>query len=497
MKNTIKFMIGLLAIGLVSCEPEFENAVTDEGFYDAGDADFSNYVSLGNSLTAGYADGALYRSGQEDSYPNIMAEQFGFVGGGDFTQPLTSDNLGGLLLGGQQILGNRLVLSADENGNPFPTPLDGTPTTDVTTSEAGPFNNMGVPGAKSYHLVTPGYGSVAGVANGTANPWYARFATSESSTVLADAASLNPTFFSLWIGNNDILGYATSGGSGVDQTGNLDPSTYGGNDITDPNVFAAAYSAQVDALVAGGAKGVLLNIPDVTSIPYFTTVPPRSIPLDAATADLLNGGFAAYNGGLAAAQAFGLISAEEVTNRTITFVEGLNAVTMEDEYLTNLSSLGLPSWRQATMNDKIVLPAIGLIGTTVDGNPTQINGVSVPLADGIVLSYDEIAETQARTVQFNATIETITAQQGWALYDAYGILNQAVTQGVAFDDYVMTTDLVFGGFFSLDGVHTTARGSALIANGMMEAIDAHYGSNLSDAAVKAGDYPTNYSPNLR
>mgnify|MGYP000668957103 CR=1 FL=1 len=51
MKNTIKFMIGLLAIGLVSCEPEFENAVTDEGFYDAGDADFSNYVSLGNSLT--------------------------------------------------------------------------------------------------------------------------------------------------------------------------------------------------------------------------------------------------------------------------------------------------------------------------------------------------------------------------------------------------------------------------------------------------------------
>ena len=37
---------------------------------------------------------------------------------------------------------------------------------------------MGVPGAKSFHLVTPGYGSVAGVANGTANPWFARFATS-------------------------------------------------------------------------------------------------------------------------------------------------------------------------------------------------------------------------------------------------------------------------------------------------------------------------------
>ena len=103
MKNTIKFMIGALAIGMVSCEPEFENSVNDEGFYDAGDANFSNYVAVGNSLTAGFADGALYITGQEDSYPNIMAQQFDFVGGGDFTQPLMSDNLGGLLLGGQPI----------------------------------------------------------------------------------------------------------------------------------------------------------------------------------------------------------------------------------------------------------------------------------------------------------------------------------------------------------------------------------------------------------
>ena len=114
MKNTIKFMIGLLAIGLVSCEPEFENAVTDEGFYDAGDADFSNYVSLGASITAGTADGTIYQSAQENSYPSIIAQQFGFVGGGDFTQPLTSDNVGGLLLNGEPLpgYGTRLVLSA-------------------------------------------------------------------------------------------------------------------------------------------------------------------------------------------------------------------------------------------------------------------------------------------------------------------------------------------------------------------------------------------------
>ena len=501
MKNTIKFMIGLLAIGLVSCEPEFENAVTDEGFYDAGDADFSNYVSLGNSLTAGYADGALYRSGQEDSYPNIMAEQFGFVGGGDFTQPLTSDNLGGLLLGGQQILGNRLVLSADENGNPFPTPLDGTPTTDVTTSEAGPFNNMGVPGAKSYHLVTPGYGSVAGVANGTANPWYARFATSESTTVLADAASLNPTFFSLWIGNNDILGYATSGGSGVDQTGNLDPSTYGGNDITDPNVFAAAYSAQVDALVAGGAKGVLLNIPDVTSIPYFTTVPPRSIPLDAATAGAVNAQFALYNGALGQLVAGGFISPEEAAIRAINFVEGVNYPIMTDVDLTDVTAIligaGLDpqtaallgQLRQVKSDDLVVLTASSVLGTTPDpSNPLNILGVTLPLPNSLVLSSTEQGRVAAAGAAYNAIIEGLAAANELGYGDMKSALADVASNGAFYNGGLMTSTYVTGGAFSLDGVHPSPRGYAYTANTIIDVINTTY--NASVPKVDIGTYGT-------
>jgi len=501
MKNTIKFMIGLLAIGLVSCEPEFENAVTDEGFYDAGDADFSNYVSLGNSLTAGYADGALYMSGQEDSYPNIMAEQFGFVGGGDFTQPLTSDNLGGLLYGGVQISGNRLVLSADENGNPFPTPLDGTPMTDVTTSATGPFNNMGVPGAKSYHLVTPGYGSVAGVANGTANPWFARFATSESTTVLADAVSLNPTFFSLWIGNNDILGYATSGGSGVDQAGNLDPSTYGGFDITDPNVFAAAYSAQVDALVAGGAKGVLLNIPDVTSIPYFTTVPTRSIPLDAATAGAVNAQFALYNGALGQLVAGGFISAEEAAIRAINFVEGVNYPIMTDVDLTDVTAIligaGLDpqtaallgQLRQVKSDDLVVLTASSVLGTVPDpSNPLGIVGVSLPLPNSLVLSSTEQARVATAGASYNAIIEGLAAANELGYGDMKSALAEVAANGAFYNGGVLTSTYVTGGAFSLDGVHPSPRGYAFTANTIIDVINTTY--NASIPKVNIGTYGT-------
>jgi hypothetical protein len=107
-------------------------------------------------------------------------------------------------------------------------------TTLASIYSSGPYQNLGVPGAKSFHLGAAEYGNAAGVALGKANPYYVRFASSATSSVLQDAVSQSPTFFSLWIGNNDVLSYATNGGKGKDQTGNFDPSTYGSNDITDP-----------------------------------------------------------------------------------------------------------------------------------------------------------------------------------------------------------------------------------------------------------------------
>jgi hypothetical protein len=46
---------------------------------------------VGNSLTAGYADGGLYLEGQQNSYPSIIAKQMALVGGGKFTQPLFTE----------------------------------------------------------------------------------------------------------------------------------------------------------------------------------------------------------------------------------------------------------------------------------------------------------------------------------------------------------------------------------------------------------------------
>ena len=252
----------------------------------------------------------------------------------------------------------------------------------------------------------------------------------------------------------------------------------------------------------------MTNIPYVTDIPYFTTIPYNTIPLDGATAGLVNGGYAPYNGGIQAAYAAlagtGLFSEEEANSRIINFTEGNNAVVIEDESLTDLGAInpafaGLPKYRQATAEDLLILPSASFLGTTVGGNPLLINGVSVPLADNWVLVPSEKQEIKTAIDNFNVTIKGAADSAGYAFLDANALFQELSSVGYTDGDYTLTSSLVTGGALSLDGVHGTARGYALIANELMKAIDAKYGSNFeaSGNLVDIGDYPTNYSPSLQ
>ena len=477
----IKYLLpSVLILALWSCETDVINP--DEVYpdpyleIDSGNTDFSSYVSIGASITAGTTDGSLFLAGQMNSFPNILAGVMSMAGGGEFTQPYVSDNIGGLTLFGNVIAGPRLYFNGAG-----PVTVDGTPTTEVSNIMPGPYNNLGVPGMNAIHTLAPGYGNLEGVAVGLANPYFVRMASSPGTSILQDALAQSPTFVSVWVGNNDVLGFATSGG--------VTP-------ITETSEFDFAISSIVGALAQAGADGVIGNVPDVTSIAYLNTVPHNAVPLDQATADILNQGFTADNGGLQVVQVLGFISAEELAARTIVFVAGQNAVTIEDSDLTDLSVLGLPNWRMATADDKIVLPAASVIGTAVGGNPTQINGVSVPLADNLVLTANEVMEAQAAINSYNGTISALASQFGWAHFDSNAALNEISTTGLMMDDFTITGDLVFGGLFGLDGVHPTARGNAIIAKLMMAEIDDTYGSNLSDAGLDIGDYPTNYPNGL-
>src|SRR5690554_2526104 len=176
MKRYQSLLLAAFAFSFAACEPEFENEVNNET-YSSGEADFTTYVAVGNSLTAGYMDGTMYRSGQQYSFPNLLAKQFAIVGGGEFTQPSFADDgsdLGGLLFMGQPIADTRLIINMQTGS---PENWSGTPSIEVSNLQQRAYHNMGTPGAKSFHLLAPGYGSIEGVPFGTSNPYFVRHAT--------------------------------------------------------------------------------------------------------------------------------------------------------------------------------------------------------------------------------------------------------------------------------------------------------------------------------
>ncbi|MDV6168981.1 G-D-S-L family lipolytic protein [Flavobacterium sp. DG1-102-2] len=509
MKNTKIIYLAVLAAVFAGCEPEFDNEVTN-GSYSAGEADFSSYVAIGNSLTAGYMDGTVFRSGQQYSYPNILSQQFALVGGGAFTQPSYADdinNTGGFLLGTTQITATRLIINASIGG---PQPIAGTPTANVGTLQATAYNNMGVPGAKTFHLLAAGYGNLAGVATGQANPYFVRHATSPTATVLGDAMTKNPTFFTNWIGNNDVLFYAISGGTGVNQTGNLNPATYGGNDITDPQVFASAYSTIMNTLTSNGAKGVCATIPDVTSIPYFTTVPYNPL-----TASVIGSGNEQVGQATITAlntQLYGplkqiLTAFGQGARLNLLSATEANPLLIKDESLTDLGAqitaaaagsgnpqlIALAPYlganygqvRQATAQDLVLLTTRTVIGTNAPNaiDPLNKYGLTFPLQDQHLLTATEVTEIVGVTETYNNTIKAIAASKNIPVADMHAVLGQLVTGLPSADGQIYKAGYFSSAtantvVFSLDGIHPNARGYAFVANEYIKVINSYYKAHL-------------------
>ena len=116
-----------------------------------------------------------------------------------------------------------------------------------------------------------------------------------------------------------------------------------------------------------------------------------------------------------------------------------------------------------------------------------------------MLLPSEQAEIAVATEAFNQIIAASASQAGLAFVDTFTLLNQLANGGITSGQYTLTSSLVTGSAFSLDGIHPTARGYALIANEFMRAIDATYGSNFEASGnfVNVGNYPTNYPPALQ
>ncbi len=442
----------------------------------AGKADFTHYVAVGNSLTQGYQDGGLHNelSQQENSFPALIAQQMAKVEPkmDPFEQPLVTGDGSGYkkLQALDPVAGATIVDVAPDNS--------WTSWGDKTKK----YNNLGVSGIRLRDVVGRNLMEI-GINQtilSTLNP-YARFL--DFGNIISPIQYIdhirnsNATFFTCWLGNNDVLGWATAGG-----VTNIMQSTY----LTPQDEFQAKYDSVLTAFKNLGAKGVVATLPDVTSIPFFTTVPYNPIPLTQTDADTLNSNYSAYNAGLQAAVSGNLITQAEADKRKITFHSGEgNAIVIEDETLTDLSGLGLPSIRQATANDLILLTAAGEIGREIiPGDPTTAYGIAVPFNDTLVLIKEEIDSVQTHTQALNGIIKNLASKYGFGVVDMYSFL-KTLKSGYIFNGVSFDASYIAGGAFSLDGVHPNTKGYAIVANEFIRVINETYGSNIPPVDVNA------------
>lgn len=381
-----------------------------------GSADFTKYVAIGNSLTAGFADGGLYLDGQLNSYPNILAGQFQKAGGGAFVQPLFStdqaNGTGYLRLRG--LPATAVSLPAFDTTKTQLAVRGLSPTGGLLYQPfTGANQNLGVPGIKMADLLRPGYGSQRG------NPYFERLVSGASpATTYYDYVSSNlngATFFTSWLGNNDALNYATSGGTDT---------------LTSTPFFSANYTVLINKLTENNRKGAIIGIPNITSAPYFTTV---------------------------TAQIGALLQAQGRTGLVIQSKSAPGGV--------RLSGAG----------DYFLLSLAGVFNRFL----AQGTGLSAanPIPDRYVLDATEAAALNQQISAYNGILKAQADAKGLAYVDPNTILTQIGT-GLTQDGVTYSAQYIQGGVFSLDGIHLTPAGYALIANEIIKGINAKYGATL-------------------
>ena len=94
---------------------------------------------------------------------------------------------------------------------------------------------------------------------------------------------------------------------------------------------------------------------------------------------------------------------------------------------------------------------------------------------------------EARNAEIAAAIAEVEAARGVpiALVDVFSLLDAASNPGIDVDgDGVPDLDTRYlGGVFSLDGIHPTRTGHALIANAFIDAVNARFGESIPRASV--------------
>jgi lysophospholipase L1-like esterase len=393
----------------------------------------ASYVALGNSITAGVQSGGINDSTQRQSYAFLVAQQagtrfaypsfnkigLGLPPGTATPVPVTS--------GCSPLMGNWFSQKLTDSLAPT---IGGCSLRDASKA-TDILNNVGVPFAQATDLLVTG-------SNVKVQSPAHTFILGGMSQV-DRALQAEPTFVSIWIGNNETLAPASVG-----MIGGL-PTEPTATPMATPEDFAAGFNAAVDSLVRArpGLQGILIGAVKVANAPRFWS------------ADSLVGTNAA-----ARLTAIGTFTGKGPPAVVGCGAPGVTGWLVSSELIRSIKSGAFPA-------------------NAIVCNPAATPGGA---GDIFVLDPTEQATLNAATDAYNATIQAKATELGWAYLDpnlALAALRAGASPAVpAFPNFASNTrdaaGSVFGALFSLDGVHPSAAGQKIVANAVIDAINARY-----------------------
>lgn len=366
---------------------------------------FDRPVWMGNSITAGYQSNGINDSTQQQSYANLLATAMGTP---YFYRSLRMPGCIG------PFIRNAAVPAVRVGG------ANGAKCSGASTAELPWLSNTGVPAARAIEITN---NNATPSASNTLTQIILQFGTQAERMQEAQ-----PTFVSMWIGNNDVLGALTNASNpGV-------PAA-----ITPSGTFDAAYENAAAAIATSTATGaILIGVVDVTNIPYASSG--RVI-------------FCAKNPGVGGCP--GTVGTSPLPA----------LFTVNPNCAASLDSILVP-WSKFV---PMIGAAAGGAARTLDCSATS---------DTIIVTPTEYAAMRNAVAAYNAKISSVATANNWAYWNPNPALDslRLLGQIPPFPDLsgLATGVVAFGPWISLDGVHPSAAAHKLIANYMRGVINTKY-----------------------
>lgn len=479
-KRTINIIVFLLLYFLIhSCsynfpsEPE-SNEGTGLPEY------FSNFYVLGDTYASGFMDGALYKGGQEYSYPGIFGSKLNEIYAEPvFQQAEVASETGfnaeataeaGSIKGKYSLL-YRTVLSI----YPARNPSEGDQINSWTGSLTD-LHDFSIPGMKSFEADSSGALD--------ANVYFSRL-NAGNATPADLVIDRQPGAVLINLGYEDILNYALNGGAGSE---NPAPADIGEYDLTPGVVFESTMNSLVNRLLNETNSDIFIaTIFNPLAAPYFQTLK------HVLEIERYSGGYIGSLGNYY--EDFNLNvfhyndlenggAPDELDRPKILFdsigypnVDPRNrARVIVDEYLADAilnDGTVIPKWRQLSEKELVLYKNEPYLNES-----SPLSG-EVPLSDAQALTEPEIEIINQRVQAFNSIIENLaSAQNRVHLVDITTPINLIIDDGYIVDGVRPSLEFDRYGIFSADGYTLNPRGNAIIANELIKAVNEVHNSNL-------------------